>query len=84
MLHVLFGTIHTNLGSGSTFRNVPFTVLKVSKIVDNQVDVIAEFPTEGEATKFVQDSQDNDPSTDHEYRLETPPSLLNDIDYGNE
>jgi hypothetical protein len=54
-----------------------FTVLKVSKNSENQIEVVGEFPTEEDAKKFAEDAQKDDASNEYEYIIERPPSQLN-------
>lgn len=58
----------------------PITVLKISKIIDGQTDVVGEFSTEEEAQTFVEAAMlaaENDGTVeDHEYIIEMPPQKL--------
>ena len=53
---------------------MPYTVLKISKILDNQTEVAGEFADESEAHNYIQDSQLDDLNDEHEYQIEVPPS----------
>ena len=56
-----------------------FTVLKISKTADGQVEVTGEFQDEEAAIRFAEASQLNEPEDEDEcefeYRVEAPPSF---------
>ena len=51
---------------------VPFTVLKVSKIEENQIEVLGEFPDGEIAQKFAEFIQNDEESSRYEYMVESP------------
>lgn len=59
---------------------MPYTVLKISKIITDQVEVAGEFPDEKEARKFVEaelvDAEINGTRQDHDYLVEAPPTMI--------
>jgi len=56
---------------------MPFTVLKISKIVEGRVEVAGEFADEAEAQKFVDSEQLNN-AQEYEFSVEPPPLATND------
>jgi hypothetical protein len=58
---------------------MPYTFLKISKIVDDRVEVAGEFAGEEEARKFVEaelfDARMIGLGEDHEYLIEPPPTI---------
>ena len=54
---------------------MPFTVLKKSKVTEDQIEVAGEFAEESEAQEFAEESRMNDESDEHEYMIEAPPSV---------
>jgi hypothetical protein len=59
---------------------MPYSVLKISKIVEDRIDVAGEFPDETAAYKFIELEQiaatANGTHEDHEYTVEPPPTIL--------
>ena len=51
----------------------PYTVLKILKGAENEVEVAGEFPDEDQATQFVNSAQADDPEGQYEYSIECPP-----------
>jgi hypothetical protein len=49
---------------------MPYSILKVSKTVDGEVEVVGEFPNGDEAHTFAQDAQANDNTNEYEYLIE--------------
>jgi hypothetical protein len=52
---------------------MPFTVLKISKAVENQVEVVGEFPNEDDANDFAEGAHSNDLGSEYDYIVERPP-----------
>lgn len=55
---------------------MPFSVLKVSKLIEQEAEVLGEFPSQEEADSFVEGVRTSDDSGDHEYTIEVPPSQV--------
>ena len=53
-----------------------YTVLKISKTVEERVDVAGEFSNEEEADRCAEDGRKNDPENNFEYIVEKPPSRI--------
>ena len=57
---------------------MPYTVLKISRIVEDRIEVAGEFPDEEEARKFIEakqsEARQNGVGEDYEYLVEAPPS----------
>jgi len=53
---------------------MPFTVLKKSKLIEDQIEVAGEFPEEADARSFVAEMRLHESSDDHDYTVEIPPS----------
>ena len=51
---------------------MPFTVLKVSKIEENRIEVLGEFPDGEVARRFAEFIQNDEESSRYEYRVESP------------
>ncbi|MBA3770156.1 MAG: hypothetical protein H0X08_06635 [Blastocatellia bacterium] len=51
---------------------MPFTLLKVSKVEEQQVEVLGEFPDIALAQKFAELIQNDDVSSRYEYVVEPP------------
>jgi hypothetical protein len=56
-----------------------YSILKVSKTTNDQMEVVGEFPNEQEARTFAQDAHANDVTNEYEYLVEYPPLLNLDL-----
>jgi hypothetical protein len=63
-----------------TFYVMPYTVLKISRNVENRIEVAGEFPNEAEAHEFIEAEQSKEGLDgvrgDHVYSVEAPPSTI--------
>ncbi len=59
---------------------MPLTVLKISKIIEGQTEVVGEFPNEAEAQRFVDaakmQAETDGTGADQEYMIEVPPPKI--------
>ena len=59
---------------------MPYTVLKISKIAAERVEVAGEFSDEEEARKFVEsaqiDAEEHGTREDYDYLVEAPPTTI--------
>jgi hypothetical protein len=51
----------------------PYTVLKISKGGENEIEVAGEFPDKDQAMMFAESARANDPEGRYEYSVECPP-----------
>jgi len=58
----------------------PYSVLKISRVTENDFEVMGEFSNEEEARNFAAECRTNDCSNEHEYRIEYPPSHADRFD----
>ncbi len=55
---------------------MPFSVIKKSKTVEDEMEIAGEFGSEADAQKFVEESLLHDSADEHEYMVEPPPSVI--------
>lgn len=53
---------------------MPYSLLKISRTDDDQIEVVGEFNEESDAYKLVEESRLGDPDDEYEYIVEVPPS----------